>query len=106
MTVVLECDFDPPHQHSWPDDWEFGGARGLDPRADVRYRPTTYYYLSDHLDVIWTTQVPLCDDEALDNFSLHSDAVYIQVKRPGMTSPELMDFTYDRATDTVNPLGA
>lgn len=104
--IVLECDYDPPHVHEFSDDWSFGGARNQDPRADRRWTQTTYIYLNDHLNVVWTTQAPLCLDQALDEFTKHASlgAVYLQTRRNGVV--ELEDWTYDPETDTVNPLGA
>lgn len=106
--IVIECRFDPPHVHEFPDDWDFGGANGTDPRADSRWRPTTYEYIDDRLDCIHTTQTPLCDDQALDEFTKIANMgrdfkpVWIRVTRPG-GSPELLPFVYDKRTDEVRP---
>lgn len=104
--IVKECRYEPPHQHRWPDDWTFGGANGEDPRADPRWTPTTYLYLDDHFNVVWTTQVPLCDDQAIEEFTKHADigAKYLQVKRPGLDA-ELLDWEYDARSDTASLLG-
>ncbi len=105
--IVKECRYEPPHVHEWPDDWTFGGANGEDPRADPRWRPTTYIYLDDHFNVVWTTQTPLCDDQAIDEFTKHAivGVKYLQAKRPG-ADPELLDWQYDARTDLATPLGA
>ena len=65
---VLECEYDGP-DHIFPKDWFFGGTDGSDPRADTRWLPTTYQYFDDRLDLIHTTQTPMCDDQAIDEFS-------------------------------------
>lgn len=106
--VLVDCDFDPPHVHEYPGDWEFGGANGLDPRADRRWRPTTYEYYNDRAERIWITQVPLCDDEALDNCTNIAgrgpgwNPVWVAAIRPD-TGAEMLPWTYDKATDTLSP---
>ena len=106
MIIIQECNYEPPHQHEFPSDWEFGGADGEDPRADRRWQPTTYQYLNAHLDLVWTTQVPLCDDQAIDEFTKHSElgVVYLQVRRPGERDFVLLDWKYNPTTDVVSPL--
>ena len=106
MTIVQECGYEPPHQHEFPDDWTFGGADGEDPRADVRWTPTTYVYLNDHFDEVWRTQTPLCDDEALDEFTKHAalGATYLQARQPD-GELVLLDWQYDPKTDVLSPLG-
>lgn len=75
-------------KHEWPDDWEFGGANGLDPRADSRWMPSTYQYLDKGLNQIHVSQVPLCDHAAKGLFKgaveryKHAEACYIIVDRP------------------------
>lgn len=103
--IVKECRYDPPHTHEYPDDWEFGGANGGDPRADPRWQPTTYVYLDDHLTVVHTTQAPTCLDEALDQFTLYREdrATYLQ-QADGDGGLRLVDFRYDPDTDVVSPL--
>jgi hypothetical protein len=98
---------DPPHVHEYPDDWEFGGADGLHPGADTRYRATTYYYLDERLDVVFLTQQYLCDDEALDRFTdvaKFGSPVYLQAKRPNGTKT-LLPWVYDKTTDEVSRRG-
>lgn len=105
----LNCRFDPPHTHEFEDDWEFGGADGLDPRADPRWRPTTYEYFDGGLHPIYVTQTPLCDDQAIDEFTLVAEIswefvpVYLSAKPYGGKS-EMLGWKYDKATDTVKPL--
>jgi hypothetical protein len=105
--ILIDCPYEPPHTHEFPDDWEFGGANGLDPRTDRRWVNTKYRYLDDHFNVVWGTGVPLCEDQAIDEFTKHAElgAKYLQAKRPGSDEYELLDWQYDRATDTVSPLG-
>ena len=105
--IIQECGYEPPHTHQWPDDWSFGGADGEDPRTDPRWIPDTYLYLNDHFDVVWETQTPLCDDQALDEFTKHADlgATYLQVRRRGGREAELLDWQYRAEHDFVLPLG-
>jgi hypothetical protein len=107
MTTII-CNYtDPPHEHIYPDDWEFGGANGLDPRTDTRYRPTTYQYFGDDATVLWTTQAPLCDDQAIDEFTKianrgsSSRPKWLGVTRPD-GSVEMLPWVYDKATDTAH----
>lgn len=106
--ISLACPFEPPHMHEFPNDWEFSGANGRDPRGDQRWRGDTYIYLDDHLNSIWTTQTPLCDEQAIDEFTKHASigATYLQVKRAGQRDIVLLDWQYDRRSDTAFPLGA
>lgn len=103
--IVKECRFEPPHTHEWPDDWEFGGATGQDPRSDPRWRPTTYVYLDEGLHRVHLTQTPLCDDQAIDEFTRYrgSRASYLQVRRPD-SGLELLPFQYNPDTDEVQEL--
>lgn len=105
--MIKRCRYEPPHTHEFPNDWTFGGANGEDPRADSRWEPTTYRYLDERLDEIWYTQTPLCDDQAIDEFTRwgRDGAVYLQVRRPGMRDFELLPWQYDAETDTVFALG-
>lgn len=85
--IVIEY----PHtdcSHEYPNDWDFGGANGLDPRADPRWMPTTYQYLDKELNEIHITQVPLCDHAAKGLFKgtveryKHRPVCYIIADRP------------------------
>lgn len=107
--VVKQCPYEPPHIHEYPQDWEFGGPNGTDPRVDRRWLPerrTTYTYISDRFEQLHTSQNLICDDEALDYFttvaawgpSFHPK--YVMAKRPDGTVVTL-PFEYDEATDTV-----
>lgn len=106
--IEIECDYaDPPHVHEYPDDWRFGGASDLDPRADSRYRPTVYEYYDSSAQVIHTTVVPLCDDEAIDRFTDVAaygpayNPVWLSAKRPDGTL-EMLPWTYNKQTDTAS----
>lgn len=105
--IILECWVDPPHIHTYPDDWDFGGANGTDPRADVRYRPTTYRYYDAKLNLLDTTQAPLCDDQAIDEFTKVAGygsayiPVWIQATRPD-GKVETLPWVYDKESDTVS----
>jgi hypothetical protein len=106
---ILTCRYEPPHTHEYPDDWQFDGANGLDPRADPRYRGSTYFYYDADLTLLEVTQVPLCDDQALDEFTKVAgygprfNPRYIQVKRPGESKPSPMPWNYYKETDEVVP---
>ena len=104
--ITLPCEYDGP-DHTYPDDWQFGGPRNRDPRADPRWRGDIYVYLDDHFNEVWATQVPLCDDEALDRFSDHADvgAMYLQVIRCTGES-DVLPWRYVAADDTFYPLEA
>lgn len=105
MTIVFDCQYDPPHTHEYPDDWDFGGASGMHPGTDKRYQPSTYVYFDDQLTICDITQVPLCDDEAIDRFTMvarnaRCKPKWIQVTRPnGVT--ETLPVRYDAETDTA-----
>ena len=104
---VLQCNYEPEHTHEYPGDWQFGGADGLDPRTDARYEPSTYTYFDDRLRAVHITQAPLCDDQALDEFTKVAGfgpdyhPVWLTVRRPGERTPETLPFTYDLASDTI-----
>ena len=111
--MILECKYDtePGHRpHEFPDDWVLGGPLGNDPRADPRWRGTTYSYLDDRLREVHWTQVPLCDDQALDeftkvaNFGPNFNPTYLQCKRPG-GEVVVLGWKYDPDTDTLHPWG-
>jgi hypothetical protein len=107
--ISIDCaNQNPPHTHTYPDDWVFGGANGVDPRADVRWRPTTYIYYSGTLEVLHTTQVPLCDDDALDRFTNvagygpeYDPVVLMAVREDG--TRELLPWKYNKSDDTLTP---
>jgi hypothetical protein len=107
--VVIACPYEPPHEHRFPADWQFGGANGLDPRADPRWETTVYEYFDGQLHCIHTTVVPLCDDEAIDRFTNVAgygptfDPVYLSKRRP-YEKGEMLPWKYDKASDLVVPL--
>ena len=104
----VKCRFEPEHFHEYPDDWEFGGPTGLDPRADSRWRPTTYEYWDDQANRIHLTQVPLCDDQAIDEFTKVAaygpafNPVWLSKKVPG-GKLEMLPWIYSKLTDEVSP---
>lgn len=99
----IECEYGgEPHRH--PSDWVLGGSNGLDPRADPRWRSDTYHYYSDRLDVIASTQTPLCDDQAIDEFTKvakYSNPKYLAVTRHGESKPTMLPVEYTKTDDTV-----
>lgn len=106
--VIIEytCGYEPEHVHELPDDWQFGGPDGLDPKADPRWKPTVYTYFDDKLFPIHVTTKPFCDDEAIDDFTLVAswgqsfNPVWIQAKRLDGTVVTL-PVTYNKDTDEV-----
>ena len=105
--IVQVCTYtDPPHEHEWPDDWQFGGANGEHPGADPRYKPTTYTYFDADATPLFVTQTPLCDDQALDEFTKVAsfgpsfNPKWLGVQRPDKTT-EMLPWTYDKATDEL-----
>jgi hypothetical protein len=109
IVLVQTCPYEPEHTHEYPADWHFGGPDGTDPRADPRFRPSTYVYLNASLHVIHTTSSYVCDDEAIDEFTTVAgwrhgfNPVYLQVRRPDSSAMEIIPWQYVKETDTVTP---
>lgn len=107
MPLIQSCPYEPQHEHEFPDDWQFGGPGGTDPRMDPRWVPDVYVYLDDHLVTIHSTTVPFCDDEAVDyftqvaNYGPAFNPQWIQVKRATETDFHTMPFEYNSETDEV-----
>lgn len=108
---VVPCEYGVDHdEHEFPEDWIFAGANGIDPRADVRWMPTTYQYFDEKLKLLHTTQTPLCDDQAIDEFTIVStfgpgwNPVWIAVKRQGEEKFQMLPVKYDKATDEVKDM--
>jgi hypothetical protein len=103
---VIDCPFNPPHEHVFPSDWFFGGANGDDFRADSRWTPTSYCYISDRLELLHVTVAPGCDNEAIDFFTQvyqwfkPAKPKWIRVRRNDGTS-ETLSVIYDADTDEV-----
>lgn len=104
----LYCGYD-DGPHFYPGDWQWGGANEIDPRADHRWRPNTYEYYSDRLEIIHVTQTPLCDEEAIDNFTVVAsygpgfNPVHVSARRPDGTL-EMLKVKYNKATDTATDI--
>lgn len=104
---VIECPFDPPHEHRYPSDWTFGGANGTDPASDKRWHPDTYLYFSDRAELLHITQAVRCDDQAIDYFTQVAgwgagfNPVYIWVKRHGERDASPLPVRYNKETDEV-----
>ena len=62
--IVKYVPDDPECAHELPNDWQFGGATGEDPRADPRWMPTTYLFMDRGLVGRHHTTEPRCDHEA------------------------------------------
>lgn len=109
--TVLECTYFEPHTHEYPEGWEFGGATGADPRADPRYEATTYTYFDADVTVLWVTQAPLCDEQAIEEFtkianmSRRHNPRWLSAKRPD-GSDVLLPWVYDKSEDVVDPVEA
>ena len=109
MVMLLDCGYDDA-PHEFADDWIFGGANESDPRSDPRWMPTTYQYFDDKLMRIHITQTPLCDEQAIDEFTKVAsfgplyNPVWLAVKRHGESEFKMLPVKYDRATDTAKDL--
>lgn len=103
----VDCGYDDA-PHIFPIDWVFGGPNELHPGADPRWMPTTYQYHDANLQAIFVTQTPLCDEEAIDNFTWVAslgkgfNPAYITVKRPGEAKFTMLPVKYDKTTDTAS----
>lgn len=108
--IILNCEYDIPHTHEYPDDWSFGGANGLHPGADPRWETTTYTYFDDHFDPIYTTSVPLCDEQAIDQFTFVAglgagyNPVYLSARRRGELVGGMLPVKYSKTDDTVSEI--
>lgn len=97
------------HEHIYPGDWIFGGADGTHPASDPRYKPTTYTYRDEELDHIYVTQTPLCEEQALDEFTWvrntfpGSNPVYLEITLPGEV-PKFARWRYNSTNDTLSPI--
>jgi hypothetical protein len=105
--IIFDCFYtDPSHQHEYPDDWIFGGADGTHPGADPRFQPTVYTYYDADATPIHVTCSPLCDDQALDEFTdiarqfPGSNPFWLSVKRP-KEKAVMLPWHYDKATDML-----
>lgn len=105
----LDCGYDDA-PHEFPIDWIFGGANECDPRSDPRWMPTTYQYYDEKLKIIHVTQTPLCDEQAIDEFTKVStfgrgyNPVWLAVKRPGEEKFAMLPVKYDKTTDTAKDM--
>lgn len=103
--MKVPCEFGGP-DHEYPDDWIFDGADGSDPAADPRWRGSTYVYFDERVRPIHLTQVPRCDDEAIDMFTFVANIGpgfkprWIQATRPNGTT-QMLPVEYDIETDTA-----
>lgn len=103
--IIQVCTAEPMHYHEYPDNWSFGGPTGNDPRMDPRFVPDVYRYLDASLNVVHTTVQFICDDEAVDGFTIiagyGAPPKWIQVKRSGTDDFVTLPFTYNIETDEV-----
>lgn len=102
---VLLCNYtDPPHVHVFPKDWKFGGANGCHPGADPRWKATTYTYFAADAQPLRMTQAPICDDQALDEFTLvagRGNPKWLMAEKDG--KPIMLPWVYDKESDTLIP---
>lgn len=109
--ISVVCTSEPHHVHEYPDDWVFAGADGTHPGGDARYEPSNYVYMNERLETIWTTSVPICDDQAIDYFTQVAamgpqfNPVYLRKREPNGTY-KIIPFIYDRETDEAKELVA
>lgn len=105
--IRIPCEYGGP-DHEYPDDWIFGGADGRHPGADPRHLPATYNYYNDKAFIIWSTSIPLCDDEAVDYFTFVAkmgpsfNPIWVSAFRTledGSNKLEMLPWTYDKSTD-------
>lgn len=109
MTVLLDCGYD-DGPHEFPDDWVWGGANDCHPGADPRWEPVSYIYYNEKLQPIWTTSAPLCDEQAIDEFTTVTGygpgfkPVYLAKRRQGVADLEMIPVKYDPVTDVARDL--
>ena len=106
MPIKVECPYG-GEPHVYPDDWKFGGANGLDPAADERFKSSHYQFIDSELGFSFMSGQFRCDDAALDYFTTVAErdpkVKWIAVKRPGSPKFEMMPYVYVVETDTVHP---
>jgi hypothetical protein len=101
--MIVPCKFGGP-DHEYPDDWEFGGKQGDDPRADARFRTSAYTYFDERLNILWITSTPRCDDEAIDYFTFVAsmgkdfNPVWLQATRSDGKA-EMLRVLYNKSSD-------
>ena len=109
--MIIECEYLESHTHEFPEDWVFGGADGLHPAADTRWEATVYVYYDSQMGHLHTTVAPLCDEQALDEFTKVASwgrgysPSYLTAKRPGIKEVDLLPWEYKKSNDTLYPLG-
>lgn len=109
MTVIL-CEYDIPHEHEFPEDWVFGGADGMHFGADVRWKPVSYTYYNEAFEAIHVTSAPLCDQQAIDEFTLVANygagfvPVYLGARHQGEAVATMLPVKYNKADDTVEEI--
>jgi hypothetical protein len=96
------------HVHIYPDDWTFGGADGTHPGADPRFETSRYWYFDERFDLVDVSSAPVCDGQAVDEFTrvarLGFRPVYIGKRNASESTPDLMPWRYDPATDEVEEI--
>lgn len=64
-----------------------------------------YQYRDAHLDIVWVTNVPNTDEQAVDYFytllTWGIAAKYIEVKRPDDTEYKLLSYYFDPETGEI-----
>lgn len=106
--IQFDCPFG-GRPHEYPDDWVLGGANNKHPGADPRLETRIYTYWSDKVEILWTTSIPICDDQAIDMFTWVANIgrgcnpTRISV-RIGKNKEIMLPVIYDKSTDTAKDL--
>lgn len=78
----------------------------ISPKADPNWRPTTYEYYDEKLNLIFVSQTPNSDNEAIDKFAWVAglgsgyNPVYLKAIRPDGTRVTI-PWTYDKEENTA-----
>lgn len=109
--ILLDCGLldEGEEPHIFPGDWVFGGADGNDPGADPRWESSSYHYLNEFAQTVWVTSAPLCEHQALDQFTLVSSfgdlhPRYLEVRHPGESTYTVLPWEYRESADTLHPM--
>lgn len=104
--IDVICKAEPEHVHSYPDDYILGGTTGTHPGADARNQPVVYQYYDEAARPLWATVVPICDDQAIDYFTMvasfgpYFNPVWVSARSQDRTL-RMLPFVYEKATDTA-----
>ncbi len=90
----------------FPEDWIFGGADNLHPGADPRWEASVYRYLNEYAEEVFITTAPICEHQALDQFTDVSSfgdthPRYLEIRGPGEREFITLGWEYREANDTL-----